>query len=106
MVVHADRSTRGSYGDDCRLLLSNRRRFHPMGFHGSNQVPGEFYDHGGNEFLSVVSGAVVAGLQSRESSVLHAGDSIYFAGGICHRWYTAEPGGYRLCVVEEKPEGR
>ncbi len=35
-----------------------------------------------------------------------AADSSYFAGGIRHRWCSAEPGGHRLFVVKEKPESR
>ncbi|WP_354576348.1 XRE family transcriptional regulator [Frigoribacterium sp. UYMn621] len=107
VVVHADQGTRGPYGDgEGRLLVHGRRRFHPMEFRGSNQVPGEFYEHEGDEFLHVVSGVVIVDFEGRESSVLRAGDSVYFAGGIRHRWHAAEPGGYRLFVVKEKPESR
>jgi transcriptional regulator with XRE-family HTH domain len=89
-----------------RLLVQGRRRFHPMEFRGSNQVPGESYEHEGDEFLHVVAGVVVVDFEGRGSSLLRAGDSIYFAGGIRHRWHAAEPGGYRLFVVKEKPESR
>lgn len=107
VVVRADEGTRGPYGDGRgRLLVHGRRRFHPMEFIGSNQVPGDFYEHEGDEFLHVVSGVVMVDLEGRESSVLRPGDSIYFAGGIRHRWHAVEPGGYRLFVVKEKPEQR
>jgi transcriptional regulator with XRE-family HTH domain len=105
VVVRADEGTRGPYGDgEGRLLVHGRRRFHPMEFVGSNQVPGEYYEHEGDEFLTVVSGVIAVDLEGRESSVLSPGDSIYFEGGIRHRWRAVEPGGYRLFVVKEKPE--
>ena len=105
VVVRSDEGTRGPYGDgQGRLLVHGRRRFHPMEFSGSNQEPGDFYEHEGDEFLHVVSGVVAVDLDGRESSVLKAGDSIYFAGGIRHRWRAVEPGGYRLFVVKERPE--
>jgi transcriptional regulator with XRE-family HTH domain len=105
VVVRSDEGTRGPYGDgEGRLLVHGRRRFHPMEFVGSNQIPGDFFEHEGDEFLHVVSGMVVVDFEGRESSVLKAGDSIYFEGGIRHRWHALEPGGYRLFVVKEKPE--
>jgi transcriptional regulator with XRE-family HTH domain len=107
VVVRATEGTRGPYGDGMgRLLVQGRRRFHPMEFVGSNQVAGDFYEHEGDEFLHVVVGSVVVDFEGRESSVLAAGDSIYFEGGIRHRWRALEPGGYRLFVVKEKPEER
>jgi quercetin dioxygenase-like cupin family protein len=107
VVVRADEGTRGPYGDgEGRLLVHGRRRFHPMEFVGSNQQPGGFYEHEGDEFLHVVSGVVAIDFEGRESQILGAGDSIYFEGGIRHRWHATEPGGYRLFVVKEKPEAR
>jgi transcriptional regulator with XRE-family HTH domain len=107
VVVRADEGTRGPYGDgQGRLLVHGRRRFHPMQFSGSNMVPGDFFEHEGDEFLHVVSGTIVVDFDGRDSSVLRPGDSIYFAGGLRHRWRALEPGGYTLFVVKEKPEQR
>ncbi len=105
VVVRAAEGSRGPYGDGTgRLLVHGKRRFHPMEFVGSNQIPGDFYQHDGAEFLHVVSGSVAVDLEGRQSSVLNEGDSIYFEGGIRHRWHAVEPGGYRLFIVKEKPE--
>jgi transcriptional regulator with XRE-family HTH domain len=104
VVVRAAEGSRGPYGDgQGRLLVHGRRRFHPMEFTGDNMVPGDFFEHDGDEFLHVVSGTVAVDLEGRDSSILTAGDSIYFEGGIRHRWHAVEPGGYRLFVVKEKP---
>jgi transcriptional regulator with XRE-family HTH domain len=105
VVVRADEGTRGPYGDGLgRLLVHGNRRFHPMEFIGENLEPGAFYVHDGDEFVHVMEGVVSVDFEGRESSVLQKGDSIYFAGGIRHRWHGVEPGGYRLFVVKEKPE--
>jgi quercetin dioxygenase-like cupin family protein len=77
-----------------------------MEFTADNDEPGEFYQHDGDEFLSVLEGTVQVDFEGRESSVLTVGDSIYFEGGIRHRWHAARPGGYRLFVVKQKPEAR
>lgn len=105
VVVRAAEGSRGPYGDgQGRLLVHGKRHFHPMEFVGENEAPGEFYAHDGAEFLYVVSGRVAVDFEGRESSVLNEGDSIYFEGGIRHRWHAVEPGGYRLFIVKEKPE--
>jgi transcriptional regulator with XRE-family HTH domain len=105
VVVHANEGTRGPYGGgEGRLLVHGHRRFHPMEFIGSNMEPGDFYEHEGAEFLTVVSGHISVDFEGRDSSELGPGDSIYFEGGIRHRWRAIEPGGYRLFVVKEKPE--
>jgi quercetin dioxygenase-like cupin family protein len=107
VLVRANEGTRGPYGDgEGRLLVHGRRSFHPMEFVGANQEPGDFYEHEGAEFLHVVSGIVAVDLEGRETSVLGPGDSLYFEGGIRHRWRALEAGGYRLFVVKEKPEPR
>jgi transcriptional regulator with XRE-family HTH domain len=104
VVVRAAEGSRGPYGDgQGRLLVHGRRRFHPMEFTGDNTVPGDFFEHEGDEFLHVVSGTVAVDFEGRESSILTEGDSIYFEGGIRHRWHAVGPGGYRLFVVKEKP---
>ncbi len=105
VVVRADEGTRGPYGGgDGRLLVHGHRRFHPMEFTGENLDAGEFYEHEGAEFLTVITGRIVVDFEGRGSSELGPGDSIYFEGGIRHRWHGLEPGGYRLFVVKEKPE--
>lgn len=105
VLVRANEGTRGGYGDgQGRLLVHGDRSFHPMEYVGEKQEPGNFYEHAGAEFIHVVSGVVAVDLEGREVSILHPGDSLYFDGGIRHRWYAAAPGGYRLFVVKAKPE--
>jgi len=107
VVVRSDEGTRGPYGAGLgRLLVHGRRGFHPMEFTADSQEPGDFYQHDGDEFLYVLEGTVQVDFEGRESSVLTVGDSIYFEGGIRHRWHAVKPGGYRLFVVKQKPEAR
>jgi len=107
VVVRSDEGTRGPYGAGLgRLLVHGRRGFHPMEFTADSEEPGDFYQHDGDEFLYVLEGTVQVDFEGRESSVLTVGDSIYFEGGIRHRWHAVKPGGYRLFVVKQKPEAR
>ena len=107
VVVRSGEGTRGPYGDGLgRLLVHGRRGFHPMEFTADNMLPGDFYVHEGDEFLYVLEGTVSVDFEGRESAVLGVGDSIYFEGGIRHRWHAVQPGGYRLFVVKQKPESR
>ena len=107
VIVRSDEGTRGPYGAGLgRLLVHGRRGFHPMEFTADSQEAGDFYQHDGDEFLYVVEGSVIVDFEGRESATLSVGDSIYFEGGILHRWHAAKPGGYRLFVVKQKPEAR
>jgi transcriptional regulator with XRE-family HTH domain len=105
VLVRAGEGTRGPYGEgQGRMLVHGRRRFHPMEFTGTNEQVGDYFVHQEDEFVHVVSGVVAIDLQGHEVSILEAGDSLYYEGGVPHRWRAMGPGGYRLFVVKEKPE--
>lgn len=104
-VVRSDEGTRGHYGGgEARLLVHGTRSFSPMEFIGSNTDAGDYFVHAEDEFVHVVEGVVEVDLGGQGTTVLRAGDSLYYGGGTPHRWRAVEPGGYRLFVVKEKPE--
>jgi transcriptional regulator with XRE-family HTH domain len=93
---------RGAYGNgEGRLLVHGDRRLIPMEFRGTNTDPGEFFEHEEHEFIHVLSGRVRVDLGGRGSSVLAAGDSLYFSSGIPHRWSSEDGKEYRMFVVKE-----
>ena len=104
-VVRAAEGTRGHYGGgEARILAHGSRRFTPMQFSGDNSEAGDYFTHAEDEFVHVVAGALEVDLGPGGITVLREGDSLYYVGGTPHRWRSAEPGGYRLFVVKEKPE--
>ncbi|GAB3283594.1 helix-turn-helix domain-containing protein [Kineosporia babensis] len=101
-VQRAHEGMSGPYGlGSAQLLTSGDRRLQPMLFEGSNTDPGEFFTHAEDEFIHVTHGRVLVDLGPQGTAELEPGDSLYFAGGVPHRWAAAEPGCYRLFIVKE-----
>jgi mannose-6-phosphate isomerase-like protein (cupin superfamily) len=103
-ILRAGEGTSGPYGlGNARLLVSGSRRLAPMVCEGDNVDPGDFYAHAEDEFLHVTAGTVVVDMAEHGTATLAVGDSLYLGGGVPHRWRAAEPGGYRLFIVKERP---
>ena len=103
-LVRAGSGTVGHYGEgEARMLVTGRRRFHPMELVGDNAAAGDFFVHAEDEFLHVVAGRVEVDLGDDGVHLLGVGDSIYYAGGTPHRFRSPDPGGYRVLVVKEHP---
>jgi transcriptional regulator with XRE-family HTH domain len=103
-LVRATEGTTGHYGEgEARMLVTGRRRFHPMEISGANQAAGDFFSHAEDEFVHVLDGRVQIDLGEYGVHDLGVGDSLYYAGGIPHRWRALESTGYRLFVVKEHP---
>lgn len=105
VLVRAGEGTIGQYAEGlARLLVHGNRNFHPMIFTGDNPEVGDYFVHEEDEFVHVISGSVEIDLADHGVSTLVEGDSLYYVGGVPHRWRALEPGGYRLFVVKEKPQ--
>ena len=83
-----------------RMLAHGARPLHPMEVTGGATEPGEIFVHAEDEFVYVVEGTIHVEIEGEES-VLVAGDSAYYAGGVHHRWWSADSGNYRLVVVKQ-----
>lgn len=83
-----------------RMLAHGSRPLHPLEMEGSNTEPGEVFVHREDEFLYVVEGEVRVDLGDQEVH-LRPGDSAYYAGGVPHRWWSANGDPYRLLVVKQ-----
>lgn len=103
-LVRADGGTTGHYGEgEARMLVTGRRRFHPMEVVGDNRQVGDFFVHAEDEFVHVATGRVEIDLGDWGVHELETGDSLYYAGGTPHRWRALDDSGYRLLVVKEHP---
>lgn len=88
---------------EARLLTHGAQGFLPMSVHADALEPGERFVHDEEEFLHVVEGALRVELGSAGGALLHelaTGDSIYYPGGVPHRWWSADGRAYRLLVVK------
>jgi transcriptional regulator with XRE-family HTH domain len=103
-IVRAGDGVAGPYGlGHARLLVGPGRRLQPMEYEGDNLDPGDYFAHAEDEFLHVTHGTVIVDLADHGTATLARGDSVYVGGGVPHRWCAAEPGGYRLFIVKERP---
>lgn len=88
-----------------RMLAHGERPLHPLELESCNGEPRECFVHAEDEFVYVLEGSVRAELDGTQL-VLGVGDSVYFAGGVSHRWWSADGRRYRLLVVKEGLAGR
>jgi transcriptional regulator with XRE-family HTH domain len=82
-------------------LASGARPFLPIVVTADASREGASFVHAEDEFMLVLAGNIVVDLDG-ESVALAEGDSVYFKGGVVHRWWTdaAEP--CRVLVVKQQ----
>jgi transcriptional regulator with XRE-family HTH domain len=92
-------------GGTARTLVAGSHALYPMLFEGAPDTWGEWYTHAGEEFIHVIAGAILVEVAGEPRPVtLEAGDTLYYPGGVAHRWRCAPgfPGGdARLLFVQE-----
>jgi transcriptional regulator with XRE-family HTH domain len=100
-LVRAGQGDRGPYGlGEAQLLVSGDRPFYPMVFEADNSDPSAFHSHPEDEFLHVLAGGCTIDLDDRTLE-LSEGDSLFYAGGTPHRWYSRDGSRYQLFVVKQ-----
>jgi len=101
-LVRAGEGDEGDFGGGhARSLVRGQRSFHPMSFEGRNKAAGEFHSHPEDEFVHVTAGTCTVDLGEQGEFTLGVGDSLYYAGGTPHRWYSPDGKIYRLFVVKQ-----
>lgn len=92
-------------GGTARTLVAGSHALYPMLFEGAPDAWGEWYTHAGEEFIHVIAGAILVEVAGESRPVtLEAGDTLYYPGGVAHRWRCAPgvPGSdARLLFVQE-----
>jgi transcriptional regulator with XRE-family HTH domain len=86
-VVRADEGISDvADGGRVRALVRGFRELQPLEFVGVAQEFGKYYDHPGAEILYIVEGTAEVDIAGQPPFVLGAGDTVYWAGGVRHRW--------------------
>ncbi|GAA0251365.1 XRE family transcriptional regulator [Cryptosporangium japonicum] len=90
-------------GGTGRTLVAGAHALYPMLFVGAPDEWGDWYTHPGEEFIHVMAGSILVELEDSLHELL-PGDTLYYPGGMAHRWrgvrgYGAETA--RLLFVQE-----
>lgn len=88
-------------GGLARSLVTGSRAFYPIQFEGAPTEFGEYFSHTGDEFLVVLAGLVQVDLDVEGRVDLAVGDSLYYPGGLAHRWRCLDDVEVRVLVVQE-----
>jgi quercetin dioxygenase-like cupin family protein/DNA-binding XRE family transcriptional regulator len=89
-----------SPGGTVRALVRGERAMLPVEFVGAPRDFDEYFQHPGEEFVYVVHGRIEVDIEG-ERHAAAAGDSIYYAGGLRHRWRSASDEHVHLVVVQQ-----
>jgi transcriptional regulator with XRE-family HTH domain len=88
-----------------RSLVHGERAMLPLEFTGAPDAFEEYYVHPGDEFLYVAEGGIEVDVDGA-LTVLRERGSLYYAGGIPHRWRRAAPGPVRVILVQHNVAAR
>jgi quercetin dioxygenase-like cupin family protein len=72
----------------------------PVEFNGAPRAFEEYCRHDGDEFVYVVQGLIEVDIEGSCHTAL-AGDGVYYAGGLRHRWRSLSDTEVRLVVVQQ-----
>lgn len=82
-----------------RLLVHGNAAFYPQEHFIERTEFDEYYQHSQDEWVHVVSGEIEVDLGGA-LAVLRSGESLYYAGGIPHRWRLGGGASAHLIVVQ------
>ncbi|WP_432827732.1 helix-turn-helix domain-containing protein [Dactylosporangium sp. CA-092794] len=88
-----------SPGGTVRSLVHGERPMLPLEFTGAPDEFDEYFIHAGDEFLYVADGTIEVDVEGA-LTVLEARGSLYYEGGLRHRWRRAVPGPVRVILVQ------
>ncbi len=89
-----------SPGGTVHALVRGERAMLPVEYVGAPQEFDEYFHHPGEEFVYVVRGQIEIDVEG-ERHAASAGDSIYYAGGLRHRWRSTSGEEVHLVVVQQ-----
>ena len=86
-----------------KSLVFGARAMYPMEFVTQVTEFEDFYEHTGEEFMYVISGQLEVDLADDGLFMLGPGDTLYFGGGVRHRWRTVGAWPARVLVTQAQP---
>jgi transcriptional regulator with XRE-family HTH domain len=89
-----------SPGGTVRTLVRGERSMLPVEYTGAPKQYHEYFCHRGEEFVYVVRGLIEVDVEG-EQHVLAAGECLYYAGGLRHRWRSISRAEVQLVVVQQ-----
>jgi mannose-6-phosphate isomerase-like protein (cupin superfamily) len=89
-----------SPGGSVRPLVRGERAMLPVEYIGAPREFDEYISHDGEEFVYVAHGTIEVDIEG-ELYVASPGDSVYYAGGLRHRWRSLGDEEVRLVVVQQ-----
>jgi quercetin dioxygenase-like cupin family protein/transcriptional regulator with XRE-family HTH domain len=88
-------------GGVARSLVTGSRAIYPILFEGAFTDFGPYYSHPGDEFIYVLAGVLEVELDGEGQFVLATGDTLYYPGGVPHRWRAVGDPDIRALLVQE-----
>jgi mannose-6-phosphate isomerase-like protein (cupin superfamily)/DNA-binding transcriptional regulator YiaG len=101
MVSGGEGDSVAHQGGSARSLVRGERKMHPVEYVNPNTEFDEFYTHDSDEFIYVIEGVIEVDLEGEGLYRLVAGDTLYYAGGIPHRWRSLTSDPVKLLMVQE-----
>ncbi|WP_243226831.1 helix-turn-helix domain-containing protein [Microbacterium sp. CIAB417] len=83
-----------------KALVAGARAMYPMEFITRLPQFEEYYEHPNPEFIYVIAGSIEVDLAQEGVHVLGPADTLYFAGGVRHRWRVKGLWPARLLVTQ------
>ncbi len=94
-----------SPGGHVRALVRGERAMLPVEYIGAPREFDEYVSHDGEEFVYVAQGTIEVDIEG-DLHVAAPGDSVYYAGGLRHRWRGLGDEEVRLVVVQQNRSWR
>jgi transcriptional regulator with XRE-family HTH domain len=94
-----------SPGGSVRPLVRGERAMLPVEYIGAPREFDEYISHDGEEFVYVAQGTIEMDIDG-ELYAASPGDSVYYAGGLRHRWRSLSHEEVRLVVVQQNRPSR
>ena len=88
-------------GGSARSLVAGTRALYPILFEGALETFGPFYTHDGDEFIHVLAGVIEVEIADEGLHVVRSGDTLYYPGGVAHRWRGVSAEEVRALFVQD-----
>jgi transcriptional regulator with XRE-family HTH domain len=91
----------GHSGGQARGLFRGSRTMLPVEYRSGPHEFEEYFIHRGEEFMYIVKGEFEVDLEDHGVYRLVEGDTLYYSGGVRHRWRALTHGDFRMLLVQQ-----